>query len=294
MISGGRVVNCGYRNPYVDPLALTAAERLLRGVVGALRDHPAIAIWNLGNEPDLFARPPDAAAGREWVRRMAGVVRGLDLDHPVTCGLHVASLVEDNGLRVPAVFAEVNLPAMHAYPMYADWAAGPLDPDFVPFTCALTSALCGRPTLMEEFGGCTTAPGRPSSIWEWTGHGQPRRQFMASEEDLAAYVEQVLAGLVEVGATGAVLWCYADYVSDLANRPPCDESRHERWFGLVRPDGSWKPHASAVQRFAAGRPMVRSPRRTVALEVAPEEYYCDPLGHARRLYDRFRGKTTCN
>jgi hypothetical protein len=52
---------------------------------------------------------------------------------------------------------------------------GPLDPDFVPFTCALTSALCGKPALMEEFGGCTEAPGRPSGIWEWTGYGTARR-----------------------------------------------------------------------------------------------------------------------
>jgi endo-1,4-beta-mannosidase len=288
VVSGGRVVNCGYRNPYVDPLALSAAERLLRSVVTALRDHPAITLWNLGNEPDLFARPPDAATGRQWVRRMAGIVREIDSSHPVTCGLHVASLVEDNGLRVPEVFAEVSLPAMHAYPMYADWAADPLDPDFVPFTCALTAALCGRPALMEEFGGCTEAPGRPSGWWEWLAYGQPRRQFMASEEDLAAYVEQVLGRLVEIGALGAVLWGYADYAADLADRPPCAESRHERWFGLVRPDGSWKPHAAVVQRLAAGRPTVCSPRRTLSLDVTPEEYYRDPLGHARRLYQRFR------
>lgn len=292
VVSGGRVVDCGYRNPFVDPVAREAAERLLRAVVGELRDHPALALWNLGNEPDLFARPPHAAAGREWVRRMAGVIRSLDSHHPVTCGLHMASLVEDNGLRVHEVFRELDLATMHAYPMFADWARGPLDPDFVPFTCALTSALCGKPTLMEEFGGCTEAPGRPSCTWEWTGFGQQRRQFMASEEDLAAYVEQVLVRLVEVGATGAVLWCYADYVSELVDRPPCDESRHERWFGLVRPDGSWKPHASVVQRFAGREPLVQTPPRRVVLDVTPEEYYCDPLGHARRLYARFRGETS--
>ena len=34
---------------------------------------------------------------------------------------------------------------------------------------------------------------------------------MASEEDLAAYLEQVLPRLVEVGAPGAMIWCFADY-----------------------------------------------------------------------------------
>lgn len=63
------------------------------------------------------------------------------------------SLIEDNGLRVNDIFSEVDIPVMHGYPMYADWATGPLDPDFVPYLCALTTALCGKPTLMEEFGG---------------------------------------------------------------------------------------------------------------------------------------------
>jgi endo-1,4-beta-mannosidase len=190
VVSGQEVVNCGYLNPYTHPLALRAAELLLSTVVSGLKDHPAIAVWNLGNEPDLFARPPDAASGWAWARRLTALIRELDTAHPVTCGLHVDSLVEDNGLRVHDIFAEVDMAVMHGYPMYADWAVGPLDPDFVPFLCALTSALCGKPTLAEEFGGCTQPPGQPSAVWRWQGYGQARQQFMASEEDLAALLER--------------------------------------------------------------------------------------------------------
>jgi len=107
---------------------------------------------------------------------------------------------------------------------------------------------------------------------------------MAAEEDLAAYVEQVLPRLVEVGALGAMLWCYADYAPHLYGRPPCDQAWHERFFGLVRPDGSWKPHAAVVQRFAATQPKVQPARRRVVLDVTPEVYYQDPLAHAIRLY----------
>ncbi len=155
-------------------------------------------------------------------------------------------LTDDVGLHAHQVFAEVDIPVIHGYPMYANWATGPLDPDFVPFLCALTSALCGKPTLMEEFGGCTEAPGQSSTVWSWIAYGKPREQFMASEEALAEYLEQVLAKLIEVGATGAMLWCYADYAPDLWSRPPCDEARHERFFGLVRPDGTLKPHAEVI------------------------------------------------
>ncbi len=294
VVTAGQVVGCGYANPFTDPQALNAEELLLKTVVGRFKDHPGIGMWNLGNEPDLFACPPDAAAGRAWVRRMSNLIRGIDPAHPVTCGLHVHSLVEDNALRVNDVFAETDLAVMHGYPMYAPWAREPLDTDFVPYLCALTSALCGKPTLMEEFGGCTEAPGKPSTTWEWMAYGKPREQFVASEEALADYFAEVLPKLVSVGALGAVAWCYADYAPALYDRPPCDEARHERFFGLVRPDGSLKPHAEVLRRFAEMRPQVQPAERTVVLDVSPEEYYRDPLAHARRLYEGYTigwGKT---
>ncbi len=100
-------------------------------------------------------------------------------------------------------------------------------------------------------------------------------------------MEQVLPRLVEVGALGALVWCYADCVPELYHRPPCDQSWHERTFGLVRPDGSLKPHAEVVRRFAASGPRVQAARRTVSLDVTPEVYYQDPAGHLRRLYRQF-------
>jgi endo-1,4-beta-mannosidase len=107
---------------------------------------------------------------------------------------------------------------------------------------------------------------------------------MAAEEELATYIEQVLPRLVEVGATGAVLWCYADYAPELYDRPPCEESWHERFFGLIRPDGSLKPHTAVLRRFAATKPLVRPAQRRVVLDVSPGAYYETPLAHARRLY----------
>jgi endo-1,4-beta-mannosidase len=112
---------------------------------------------------------------------------------------------------------------------------------------------------------------------------------MAGEDELAEHVEAVLPNLVDVGATGALLWCFADYAEHLWDRPPCDPhgAVHERHFGLIRPDGTLKPHAEAVRRFAATRPVVSSPQRTVEVPVGVDQYYADPLGWARRLYDDF-------
>jgi endo-1,4-beta-mannosidase len=286
VVSGGVVVDSTYRNMFHDPDALSAERLLLETVVGEYHDHPGVWMWNLGNEPDLFAHPVDAAAGRAWVGEMTGLVKAVDSVHPVTTGLHMANLVADNGLRVDHVFAESDVAVMHGYPMYIDWARDPLDPDFIPFLCALVTGLTGKPCLAEEWGGCTSPDTPASVVWEWTAYGSPREQFMAGEEPFADYVAAVLPRLVEAGSTGAFMWCFADYEPGLWDRPPCDEggAKHERHFGLVRPDGTLKPHAEVLRSFAATAPMVSAPARTVVLDVTPDEYYLDPAGHARRLY----------
>jgi endo-1,4-beta-mannosidase len=258
LVSRGQIVpNGNYRNMFSDPLALEAERLLLRTVVGALKDHPAIWMWNLGNEPDLFAWPANAVAGQAWVHEMTGLIKSIDPVHLVTIGTHADNLNRDNGLRIDMVHAETDVPVMHSYPMYSDWSRSPLDPDYVPFTTALTAALAGKPALMEEFGGCTNLPGKASESWEWVAYGSSRTQFMASEDDFAEYISLVLPRIQEIGATGAFVWCFADYATDLWDLPPCGESRHERHFGLVRPDGSLKPHAQVIKHFAATRPLVK-------------------------------------
>jgi endo-1,4-beta-mannosidase len=289
VVSGGRVVASGYRDPYADARTLAAQRLLLGSVVTAVRDHPAIWIWNLGNEPDLFALPPDDRAGPAWARSLTSAVRALDGRHPVTCGLHVASLVADNGLRVDRIFGETDLAVMHAYPIYAAWAAGPLDADFVPFTCALTASLSGRPVIAEEFGACTAPPGKPSQTWTWPVAGGTRSQYMVAEDELADHLGQVLPRLVEVGALGALLWCFADYAPELWDRPPCRDMRHERFFGLVRPDGTLKPHAEVLRAFAATRPTVRPSPSYARLAVDADAFYEDPMAALPLLYERYRG-----
>ena len=146
---------------------------------------------------------------------------------------------------------------MHAYPIYANFGDDALDPDTVPFATALTAALSGKPAMMEEFGACTAPPGSETTSWQWQTEYQAWDQVMLSEETLADHLAEVLPRLVEVGSTGAMVWCYADYHEDLWDRPPCDNQLHERHFGLVRPDGSLKPHAEVIREFIASGPRHR-------------------------------------
>src|SRR4026208_344383 len=179
VVSEGKKSDKGYRNMFHDEMALNAERLLLKTVVGALKDHPGIWMWNLGNEPDLFAWPNSSDEGAAWVKEMVGLIKSIDPNHPVTIGLHGDSLELNNGLRIDKVYTHTDVAVMHSYPMYKTWARKPLDPDFVPFTCALTAALSGKPVLMEEFGGCTAPPGESTHLMQWTEkHGGARAPSM--------------------------------------------------------------------------------------------------------------------
>lgn len=288
VVSAGTITDKGYRNMFHDEMALKAERLLLNTVVGALKDHPAVWMWNLGNEPDLFAWPNSSEAGAAWVKEMTDLIKSIDPKHPVTIGLHGDGIHRDNGLRLDKVYANTDVAVMHSYPMYTPWAREPLDPDFVPFTCAVTAALSGKPVLMEEFGGCTAQPGEASYIMKWIeSNGREREQFTASEEQFAEFIRLSLLKLQHSGATGAMLWCYADYTADLWDLPPCQNARHERTFGLVRADGSLKPHAKVIQAFAQTKPQVQSMPEYARLKIDADQYYQNPLWHLLDLYPQY-------
>lgn len=288
VVSEGKRTDQGYRNMFHDAMALDAERLLVRTVVSALKDHPGIWMWNLGNEPDLFAWPNTSEDGAAWVKEMVDLIKKIDPNHPVTIGLHGDGLHRDNGLRVDKVYAHTDVAVMHSYPMYTPWARKPLDPDFVPFTCALTAALAGKPVLMEEFGGCTALPGEGSYTMKWTEtSGREREQFMASEEDFAEFLSLTIPKLHESGATGAMVWCFADYVPELWDRPPCQNAVHERFFGLVRPDGSLKPHARVIQEFAATNPQVKPIPDYAKFKVDADTFYQNPTPFLLDFYAQY-------
>ena len=275
-------------DPYTTPAVVEAEDRLLRAVCGELNDHPAVWAWSLGNEPDLFCKPANPETGRTWVRDRVAVIKAIDPGRPVLIGLHSASLESDPGFHVGDIASETDISVMHGYSIYSSLARSPLDPDLVPFTAALAAALAGRPVLYEEFGANTASPDGPGG---WRDLALPedraRRAYFAAEAAVAAYLEAVLPRLVRVGSLGAFVWCFADYHPSLWDRPPCDYQVHERFFGLVRPDGSLKPAASVIHAFASSAPVIRHPERTVTLSTGETDYYRRPMDEMATLYERF-------
>lgn len=273
-----------YSDPILESQALLAAT-----CARALAGDDSIRAFDLTNEIDEAQQPRSRDAGKLWASTIANAIRREAPGVPIQIGVHLPSLTAQNRLRVDDVAVIADEDVMHAYPLYSEVARSFLDPELVPFSCALTSALAGsgRPTLMQEFGLCTAPPGEPGQTIIDDFLGQPLSQYLASEDEAAHYYDAVLQRLLITGAAGAYAWCYGDYDSRLFDRLPIATAVRERTFGLVRADGSEKPAAEVWRSFRKRRdagvlpPGGRIPR---TLDVSADEYHRAPAGNFARLY----------
>lgn len=276
---------------FSDPVALRSQLLLVEACARALGGSDGIRAFDLANEIDGAQRPHSREAGCLWVTLLAAAVRRAAPGTPVRIGAHLPSLTTTNNMRIDDLAGAVDEDVMHAYPLYCDTARSFLDPELVPFACALTAGLSGRPRppLAQEFGLCTAPEGAAGHTITDDFLGRPRTQYLASEAEAAAYYEAVLHGLARAGAAGAYAWCYGDYDPALFDRPPLATAVRERTFGLVRADGSEKPAAEVFRAFRgsrdAGTVGCSGPSRV--LDVDADEYYRAPAAHFERLYERW-------
>jgi endo-1,4-beta-mannosidase len=274
---------------YFDPTVLRSQALLVRTCAEALRDAGrAIRAFDLTNEIDDAQRPRSRDAGWLWCSLLANTIRRAAPGIPIQIGAHLPSLTTDNNMGVDDLAEVADEDVMHAYPLYCDVARSFLDPELVPFSCALTAGLAGtgRRPLMQEFGLCTAPRGRAGVTITDDFLGQARDQYLASEDEAAGYYEAVLERLVHTGAAGAYAWCYADYDARLFDRPPFATAVRERTFGLVRADGTEKPAVGVFRAFRARRDAGSVVQGSVpnVLDVSADEYYGDPATHFARLY----------
>jgi endo-1,4-beta-mannosidase len=275
-IAGGRAVMAGIRNWYDDDDLGQAQVQLAREVAAALRDHPALWAWYLGNEPSNCVLPPTSEHAARWLSTMAQALRGESPGVPVTIGLHQEDL-EENRLMGPRETARaLDFACMHGYPTYARWSRHPADEGVAVFLGLLTRWLSGQEVLFAEFG----APTRRPDVAEVEGPG------LLEEEEAATYTQRVLAALHRLGFLGALLWCYGDYDLALRGEPPFDQAPHEMSFGLWRSDRSPKRALSVVKAFGR-RETMESQLDLDWIDVTPDEYLSDPPRHLGRLYRAF-------
>ena len=275
---------------FSDPEILRSQALLVETCACALSGDDSIRAFDLSNEIDDAQRPLSRDAGWLWASLLANTIRRAAPRTPVQIGAHLLSLTTPKYLRIDDLAGIADEDVMHAYPLYCTTARSFLDPELVPFSCALTAGLSGsnRPTLMQEFGLCTAPRGSVGKTITDDFLGRPLSQYLASEDEGATYYSEVLHRLVATGASGAYAWCYGDYDPRLFDRAPISTAIRERTFGLVRADGSEKPAAEVFRKFSHLRDSGMLDENPAdipqVLDITPDEYYKSPQTHFDRLY----------
>ena len=259
---------------YHDPALLDAQELFARRVGERAREHPALYAWDLGNEFSNLREPqtPGHAAG--WSARLTHALRETS-GRDVTGGTHGEDVERDRHLRPSTLAAPWSIATMHGYSVYATFSRGRLDTDVVPFYAQLMQSFTRKPLLFSEFGNpVCVASARTAGAFA-----------CLDDDEMSAYAQTVLERLHAIGTIGAMWWCWSDYAKALANSPPFDEAKHEFHFGMVRADGSERPVAHTLARFAAERRRVLDAPPPIADE---SDFYASLPGGIDALYHHYR------
>ncbi len=282
IIADNQVIPGIAKNWFSDETVGNAQERFAGAAAEALRGHPALWAWDLGNENSNCCISPTRRAAMAWLKRMSTRIRSADPKVAITIGLHMEDLIEDRRLGPQEAGPFCDFLCMHGYPIYADFVESLTDERLLPFLGLITCWLGGREVLFAEFGAPALRAGtlldqaRLASI----------QSTLLDEDSAATFTRRALDALHRFGFLGAMLWCYGDYAEPLWTDPPLDEAPWERWFGLWRADGSPKPTVREVTSFERiGR---ASPQQAFPwIDIDRKEFYTRPYEHLCRLYQRF-------
>lgn len=271
-VSGDRTSEFGIGDFYADPSLLQAQQLFAERVGERVRDHPALYLWDLGNEFSNLRDPRSPSDAAAW---SALLTQALERSSNVgaTGGTHGEDVERDRRIRPSSIAAPWRIATMHGYSAYSTFSRGGMDTDVVPFYAALMQSFSRKPVLFSEFGN----PACPPYPVDWPFP-------CLSEDEMATYASIVLERLHARGTLGALWWCWADYVPELAHLPPFDDAPHELRFGMIRADGSLKPVAQTLANFASESRTVTDPAPSIADE---EAFYAGLPDSIQVLFRRF-------
>jgi hypothetical protein len=219
----------------------------LNGIVGAFANDDRVLGWDLHNEPDNYEEwRSGGGADRivEWLGRIAGYVRHLEKRHPVTVGVGNYQNLWWEGPGGLRMLDFVDFASFHTY------NAGTLTQQI-----AEIKGWTDKPILLEEMGWPTGLGGE-----------EPRPGAKFDEPTQTFLYESMLRDSIGHDIAGVVQWTLWDYWGGKTYLIP----GHERYFGLVRPDGSFKPAAAVFKERYPAVPLPSDTRTNVPLDTSDE------------------------
>ena len=221
-------------NLLTDPRAVMWEVRFVRHFIREMKDHPAIAAWDLGNECNCLAPVKNRYEAWSWQHAISSAIRLEDAGRPVVSGMHSMDSdalgmwnLQDQGELLDVL-------TTHPYPLFTPECShepfNTLRNELHPSAESLFYAgVSGRPCFVEEagsLGNCTASPARIAGALR-------AAMFSAWADGLGAYV----------------WWCGFDQTH--LDFPPYRVNAIERELGLLTKDRGEKPMARAMKDFRA-------------------------------------------
>ncbi len=220
-------------NVITDPFALKWQVRFVRYFVQALKDHPAIQAWDLGNECNCMSWHVSRDEAWVWTSSIANTIRLSDPNRKIISGMHSVTVSDYKGtwdMRDQGELTDVL--TTHPYPPFTPYC------DREPLNAMrntlhgtaesrLYADISGRPCLCEEMG--TLGP------------------MFASQDTAKAFVRTALYSLWAYDCQGMLWWCAYDM--DHLENAPYDWQPLERELGYITHDRQVKPMLKEVGAF---------------------------------------------
>jgi endo-1,4-beta-mannosidase len=216
----------------------------VQGIVGTFANDDRVLAWDLHNEPDYYGAWKLGAQNEVigWLRRMSAAVRSLDSRHPITVGVGNFSNLWYPASDGTTILSFVDFAAFHSYD--AGGFAG---------QALAVKAHTAKPVVLEEMGW-------PTGL----GDEKPRDNAVFDEPTQQFLYKSMLADSKGADIAGVLQWTLWDYWGGQTGLVP----GHERYFGLVRPDGSFKPAAQSFRDDYTVRPLPSETHSNVPLDTS--------------------------
>ncbi len=201
------------------PVRWPGDELHLQTVIARLKDHPALAMWDIKNEPDrddgIYASKLEV---RAWLAHMTSTVRSLDPKTPITIGWATAENAADPGMS-----ELVDVVTFHWYL--------PIDA-LRPAIEKLRANAAGRPMMIGEYGLPTWNSVFPG------GH---------TELEQAAYYADLLTIAANENIQSTMAWTLHDLKFAPSESTFPWQVGPQTNLGILRLDGSQKPAAALLR-----------------------------------------------
>lgn len=245
------------RNVLSDPEAVMWQTRFVKYFVKGLKDHPAIAAWDYGNECNCMGANAKAMF-YNWMDHIAMAIRLADPSRPIVSGMHGLSTKDSASAPIRLNGEISDILCTHPYQYYVPGcgkeAFNTMRTELHPTAeSVLYRDLGGKPCFVEEIGNLGTS----CVSDERTAAGMRCTMFSAWANDLK----------------GCLWWCNSD--QEVLDFPPYTLTPNERELGMLRQDLTPKPlmlEMQAFQEFRASLPFRKLPKaKTDAVIVVPEK-----------------------